>query len=216
MTARGGKNPALTLLLWDVALPLAAYYGLRLAGQSEQVSLLAGAAIAACRIAWVAVRDRSFDGFAALLAGVLGVGLVLSLFTGDARFLLLKESFGTAAAGIVLLVSCFSRTPMMLIAVRAGSSAAKRAELDRLAGEVPGFRRAFTRMSAVWGVALLLEAVVRVPLVYTLSADVMNGLSVVLLIVVIGGLSLWSVRYAGKVLATGGGPPGPRTPAPLR
>ncbi|WP_410598870.1 VC0807 family protein [Amycolatopsis sp. lyj-90] len=216
MTARGSRNPALTLLLWDVALPLAAYYGLRLAGQSEQVSLLAGAAIAAFRIAWAAVRDRSFDGFAALLAGVLGVGLVLSLFTGDARFLLLKESFGTATAGIVLLVSCFSRTPMMLIAVRAGSSVAKRAEIDRLAGEVPGFRRAFTRMSAVWGVALLLEAVVRVPLVYTLSADVMNGLSVVLLIAVIGGLSLWSVRYAGKVLATGGGQPGPRTPAPLR
>ncbi|WP_410661959.1 VC0807 family protein [Amycolatopsis sp. lyj-84] len=216
MTARGGRNPTLVLLLWDVALPLAAYYGLRLAGQSEQVSLLAGAAIAAFRIVWVAVRDRSFDGFAALLAGVLGVGLVLSLFTGDARFLLLKESFGTATAGIVLLVSCFSRTPMVLIAVRAGSSVAKRAEIDRLAGEVPGFRRAFTRMSAVWGVALLVEAVVRVPLVYTLSADVMNGVSVVLLIAVIGGLSLWSVRYAGKVLATGGGPPGPRTPAPLR
>nr|WP_221473015.1 DUF3159 domain-containing protein [Amycolatopsis umgeniensis] len=187
-------------MLWDVALPLAAYYGLRIAGQSEQVSLLAGAAMAAFRIAWVAVRDRSFDGFAALLAGILGVGLVLSLFTGDARFLLLKESFGTATAGIVLLMSCFGRTPMVLVAVRAGSSEAKRAEIDRLGDEVPAFRRAFTRMSAVWGVALLLEAVVRVPLVCTLSADVMNGVSVVLLMAVIGGLSLWSVRYAGKVL----------------
>ncbi|MFK0245830.1 VC0807 family protein [Amycolatopsis azurea] len=198
VTARG-KNPTLSLLLWDVALPLAAYYGLRIAGQSEQVSLLAGAVLAACRIAWVAVRDRSFDGFAALLAGVLGVGLVLSLVTGDAKFLLLKESFGTATAAIVLLVSCFGRTPMVLVAVRAGSSAAKRAEIDRLSDEVPAFRRAFTRMSAVWGVALLLEAVVRVPLVYLLPADVMNALSVVLLLAVIGGLSLWTVRYAEKV-----------------
>ncbi|WP_037319736.1 VC0807 family protein [Amycolatopsis orientalis] len=198
MTARG-RNPALALLLWDVAVPLAAYYGLRLAGQSEQVSLLAGAVLAAVRIAWVAVRDRCFDGFAALLAGVLGVGLVLSLVTGDAKFLLLKESFGTATAAIVLLLSCFGRTPMVLVAVRAGSSAAKRAELDRLTGEIPALRRAFTRMSAVWGVALLLEAAVRVPLVYTLPADVMNGLSVVLLLAVIGGLSLWSVRYAGKI-----------------
>ncbi|WP_233621580.1 VC0807 family protein [Amycolatopsis sp. WAC 04182] len=198
VTARA-KNPTLSLLLWDVALPLAAYYGLRLAGQSEQVALLAGAGVAAARIAWVAVRDRSFDGFAALLAGVLGVGLVLSLVTGDAKFLLLKESFATATAAIVLLLSCFSRTPMVLVAVRAGSSAAKRAEIDRLAEEVPGFRRAFTRMSAVWGVALLLEAAIRVPLVYTLSADVMNALSVVLLLAVIGGLSLWSVRYAEKV-----------------
>lgn len=198
VTARS-KNPTLSLLLWDVALPLAAYYGLRLAGQSEQVSLLAGAGVAAARIAWVAVRDRSFDGFAALLAGVLGVGLVLSLVTGDAKFLLLKESFGTATAAIVLLLSCLSRTPMVLVAVRAGSSAAKRAEIDRLTDEVPGFRRAFTRMSAVWGVALLLEAAIRVPLVYTLPADVMNALSVVLLLAVVGGLSLWSVRYAEKV-----------------
>ncbi|MFJ4098078.1 VC0807 family protein [Amycolatopsis japonica] len=198
MTARG-KNPTLSLLLWDVAVPLAAYYGLRLAGQSEQVSLLAGAGLAAIRIAWVAVRDRSFDGFAALLAGVLGVGLVLSLVTGDAKFLLLKESFGTATASVVLLLSCFSRTPMVLVAVRAGSSAAKRAEIDRLSDEVPAFRRAFTRMSAVWGVALLLEAAVRVPLVYTLSADVMNAFSVILLLAVIGGLSLWSVRYAEKI-----------------
>ncbi|MFC3454270.1 VC0807 family protein [Amycolatopsis speibonae] len=201
MTARGG-NPALSLLLWDVALPLAAYYGLRLAGQSEQVSLLAGAVVAAARIAWVAVRDRSFDGFAALLAGVLGVGLVFSLVTGDPKFLLLKESFGTATAAIVLLASCFSRTPLVLVAVRAGSGAAKRAEIDRLGDEVPAFRRAFTRMSAVWGVALLLEAVIRVPLVYALPADMMSGLSVVLLLAVIGGLSLWSVRHAGKVLKT--------------
>jgi len=194
-----GRNPALSLLLWDVALPLAAYYGLRLAGQSEQVSLLAGAVVAAARIAWVAVRERSFDGFAALLAGVLGVGLVLSLVTGDAKLLLLKESFATATAAIVLLVSCFSRTPMVLVAVRAGSGAARRAEIDRLIDEVPAFRRAFTRMSAVWGVALLLEAVVRVPLVYALSADVLSALSVVLLVAVIGGLSLWSVRYAEKI-----------------
>lgn len=198
MTARG-KNPMLSLLLWDVALPLAAYYGLRLAGQSERISLLAGAGLAAIRIAWVAVRDRSFDGFAALLAGVLGVGLVLSLVTGDTKFLLLKESFATATAAIVLLLSCFGRTPMVLVAVRAGSNAAKRAEIDRLSEEVPAFRRAFTRMSAVWGVALLLEAALRVPLVYTLSADVMNALSVILLLAVIGGLSLWSVRYAGKI-----------------
>ncbi|WET82870.1 hypothetical protein P3102_17515 [Amycolatopsis sp. QT-25] len=198
MTAHG-RNPTLSLLLWDVALPLAVYYGLRLAGQNEQVSLLAGAVVAGARIAWVAVRERSFDGFAALLAGVLGAGLVLSLASGDAKFLLLKESFATATAAIVLLVSCFSRTPMVLVAVRAGSNAAKRTEIDRLGDEVPAFRRAFTRMSAVWGVALLLEAAVRVPLVYTLSADVMNALSVALLIAVIGGLSLWSVRYAEKI-----------------
>ncbi|MBK1783545.1 VC0807 family protein [Prauserella cavernicola] len=200
MTEKGG-SPLLALLLWDAGLPLAAYYGLRLAGQSEQVSLLAGAVFAAARLAWVGVRQRSFDGFAAMLAAVLAVGLVLSVVSGDARFVLVKESFGTGVAALVLLASCAGRNPLVLVAVRAGSNEAKRAEIDRLCAEVPQFRRAFVRMSAVWGVALLLEAIVRVPLVYVLSPDLMAGLSLVLLLAVIAALSAWTMWCAGRVEA---------------
>ncbi|WP_196464884.1 hypothetical protein [Streptomyces spinoverrucosus] len=85
------------------------------------------------------------------------------------------------------------------MAVRAGSNQAKRAEIDRLCTEVPQFRQAFVRMSAAWGVGLLLEAVLRVPLVYVLSTDVMTGLSVVLLLTVIGLLSAWTASYANRV-----------------
>lgn len=188
----------IALLLWDAGLPLAAYYGLRLAGQGEQVALLAGAVLAATRIGWVAARHRRFDGFAALLTAVLAVGLVLSFVSGDARFLLVKESFGTAAAALVLLVTARAN-PLVLVAVRAGSAGRKRAELDRLCSEVPEFRRSFVLMSVVWGIALLLEAAARVPLVYLLSPDVMAGLSVVALLVVIGLLSVWTAWYAGRV-----------------
>jgi hypothetical protein len=185
----------IALLLWDAGLPLAAYYGLRLAGQSEQVALLAGAVLAALRIGWVAARHRKFDGVAALLTAVLAVGLVLSFVSGDARFILVKESFGTTAAGIVLLATARGN-PLILVAVRAGSAAAKRAEIDQAP---PAFRHAFVRMSVVWGIALLAEAALRVPLVYLLSPDLMAGLSVVLLLVVIGLLSLWTTWYAGRV-----------------
>lgn len=188
----------IALLLWDAGLPLAAYYGLRLAGQSEQLALLAGALLAAARIGWVAVLHRTFDGFAALLTAVLAVGLVLSFVSGDTRFILVKESFGTAAAAVVLLATA-RRNPLVLVAVRAGSKPEKRAEIDRLCAEVPRFRRSFSLMSVVWGIALLLEAAARVPLVYLLSADVMAGLSVVLLLVVIGLLSVWTAWYAGRV-----------------
>jgi hypothetical protein len=188
----------IALLLWDAGLPLAAYYGLRLAGQSETVALLAGAVLAALRIGWVAARHRKFDGVAALLTAVLAVGLVLSSVSGDARFLLVKESFGTAAAAVVLLVTA-RRDPLILVAVRAGSNEQKRAEIDRLCAHVPEFRRSFVLMSVVWGIALLAEAALRVPLVYLLSADVVAGLSVVLLLAVIGLLSAWTAWYAGRV-----------------
>ncbi|MGI5199042.1 VC0807 family protein [Streptomyces sp. CA-288835] len=193
------RSPLLALLLWDAGVPLVAYYGLRLAGQSEQNALLAGAVLAALRMVWVAVRHRSFDGFAALLATVLAISLALSFVTGDTKFLLVKESFGTAAAALILLASCASRTPLVLVAVRAGSNQAKRAEIDQLSTEIPQFRQAFVRMSAAWGVGLLLEAVLRVPLVYLLPADVMTGLSLALLLTVIGLLSAWTAWYANRV-----------------
>ncbi|MET0235390.1 MAG: VC0807 family protein [Kibdelosporangium sp.] len=199
MSERG--NPLVALLLWDAGLPLFAYYGLRLAGQSEQIALLAGAVLAALRITWVAVRHRSFNGVAAVLTAVLAIGLVLSFVTGDARFILVKESFGTAAAALILLASCATSKPLVLTAVRAGSSPAKRAEIDQLCAQIPQFRRAFVLMSAVWGAGLLVEAVLRIPLVYTLSADLMAGLSVVLLLVATGLLSAWTAWYAGRVQA---------------
>ncbi|WP_199435208.1 VC0807 family protein [Qaidamihabitans albus] len=201
MTAQKPGGSPIPLLLWDVGLPLAAYYGLRLAGQDERVALLAGALLAALRLGWAAVRQRSFDGFAALLATVLGVGLALSFVTGDPRFLILKESFATGAAALIMLASCASHAPLVLVAVRAGSGAAKRAEIDRLCAELPGFRRAFVRMTAVWGLALLLEAALRVPLVYLLPVDVMAGLSVALLIALVAALSAWTAWYAGRVQA---------------
>jgi hypothetical protein len=193
------SSPLLGLLLWDAGLPVAAYYLLRAVGQNEKIALLAGTILAAARMIWVATGKRSFDGFAALLAAVLGIGLVLSTVTGDARFVLLKESFGTAAAALVLLASCAGRSPLVLVAVRAGSNRAKRDEIDRLCADVPPFRRAFVLMTAVWGIGLLLESILRVPLVYLLPADLMAGLSVVLLLVVIGVLSAWTTWFVNHV-----------------
>lgn len=195
------SHGTLGLLLWDVGVPLAAYYGLRALGVNEQLALLAGALLAAARMAWVGLRSRSFDGFAALLASILGVGLVLSLVSGDARFLLLKESFATGVAALIIIASCAGRNPLVLVAVRAGSNRSKREEIDRLRAEIPAFRRAFVRMTAVWGVALLAESVLRVPLVYLLPTDVMVGVSIVVLLAVIAALSGWTAWYAERVHA---------------
>ncbi|MBB3052493.1 hypothetical protein FHS23_003527 [Prauserella isguenensis] len=196
-----GHGSLLGLLLWDVGVPLAAYYGLRAAGVNEQAALLAGALLAATRMAWVGVRYRSFDGFAALLASVLGVGLILSLVSGDARFLLLKESFATGVAALLIIASCAGRNPLVLVAVRAGSSRSKRDEIERLRAEIPAFRRAFVRMTAVWGVALLAESALRVPLVYLLPPDVMVAVSIALLLAVVAALSGWTAWYAERVHA---------------
>ncbi|WP_424186202.1 VC0807 family protein [Actinokineospora sp. G85] len=189
------------MLAWDVGAPLAAYYGLRLAEVDERLALLAGALLAAGRLAWTVARRRQVDGVAGLLATILAVSLLASFVTGDVRTLLLKDSAATAAAGLILLLS---RTPLVLTAVRATSTPTKRAEIDRLHAESPGFRRALVRLSRVWGFGLLIDAVVRLPLVYLLPVDWVPIASLVLLLTVITTLCVWTTWYANRAQARHG------------
>ena len=59
-------------------------------------------------------------------------------------------------------------------------------------------RRMFRRSAVVWGVGLLLEAAVRIPLIYLLPIDVMVGLSTAMMVTVIVGLSVWNGWYGKR------------------
>lgn len=192
-----------TMLLWDVGLSLGAYYGARALGFSPYVALLAGTVAAGLRVGYVALRSRKLDGFAAFLLGVFGVGLGLSFVTGDARFLLVKDSFTTAVAGLIFLGTCvFGRPLVFYAAKRATSGNAEReaAWEERWASE-PGVRRTFLMLSLGWGFGLLAEAVVRIPLVYLLSIDVMAGLSTVIQVAAFALLTVWTIAYIKRARA---------------
>jgi hypothetical protein len=53
-----------------------------------------------------------------------GVGLGFALLTGDARFLVAKESFSTAVAGLIFLATCGFGRPMIWHAAVTSSSRA--------------------------------------------------------------------------------------------
>lgn len=50
----------------------------------------------------------------------------------------------------------------------------------------------------MWGVGLLAEALVRVPLIYLLSIDVLVGVSTALQVVTFAGLAVWTIRYTAR------------------
>ncbi|MET9021145.1 VC0807 family protein [Actinopolymorpha sp. NPDC004070] len=202
----GGRAQFREILLgmvWDVVPSIAAYYACRALGASPYVSLLAGTLVAGVRVAYVAIRARTFDAFAAFMVAIFGFGLVMSLVTGDARFLLVKESFGTGAAGLAFLGSCFVGRPLIFYAARRFSArtVAARAGWEEMWHSSPGFRRTFFVLSAGWGAGLLVEAAVRVVLVYLLPVDVMAGLSSVLGIAGFVVLLTWNMWYIRRVRA---------------
>ena len=184
-------------LLWDVGAPLIGYYALHLLGASDWVALLVATLAAGLRLAWVAVRSREITWFAAVMLAVFGLGLALAFVGGDPRFLLVKDSFGTALVGLVFLASLFSRKPLTLSAFQTWQPK-KAAEMAGFYRTLPPIRRMFRRSAVVWGIGLLLEAIVRIPLIYLLPIDVMVGLSTAMMVTVIVGLSVWNGWYGKR------------------
>jgi hypothetical protein len=130
---------------------------------------------------------------------VFGIGVLLALISGDARFLLLKNSIVTGAVGLVFLATVLSGTPLSLAASQSFQPA-RREQLRHEYDTDPLVRHGHRLSSTVWGVVLLVEALVRVPLVYTLPVSVMVGVGEAMSIAAFAGLiswNLWYVRRAG-------------------
>lgn len=184
-------------LAFDVGLPLATYYGLHLAGVADWPALLAASGVAAMRIGWDAARRRRLNLFATVMLVVFSIGLVLSLVSGDVRFLLLKESITTGCVGLVFLATSVWGTPLTLAAMQTFAPG-RAAALTELFRTDPRVRRGVRVSSVVWGAGLLGEALVRVPLVYLLPVEVMVGLSTVLAVTAFAALIGWNVWYVKR------------------
>ena len=182
---------------WDVGLPLVGYYALHLVGVSDLLALLAATGLAAARIVRVAVRQRELNPFATVLLVVFGLGLLLALVSGDARFLLLKNSLVTGSIALVFLLTTLWGTPLSLAASQSFQPARK-AEIRREYEADPDVRRGHRISSTVWGGVLLAEASVRIPLIYLLPVDVMVGLSEAMFVATFAGLLAWTVWYVKR------------------
>jgi hypothetical protein len=187
-------------LAWDVGLPVAAYYALHLAGVTDWVALLAATAVAAARTLWGVVRHGTLNQFATVMLLVYGIGLLLAFVSGDPRMLLLKSSLVTAAVGAVFLGTALrGKRPLTLAAAQSFMPTRAEALTEMYDGD-PDVSRAFRFTSAVWGVGLLAEAVLRIPLVLLLPVEIGVGASEGLFVAAFVGLMVWNGWYIGRVL----------------
>jgi hypothetical protein len=191
---------AVLAVVWDLGLPLVAYYLLHLLGASDWAALLAATAAATARLIWVALWTRQVTWFAAVMIMVFGLGLILGLLSGDPRFLLLKDSFGTAGAGLVHLVSLASPRPFALAAVQSWK-AAQADELAEMYRTIPETRRLFRLSGLVWGLGLIAEAVLRIQVIYLVPVDMAVGLSTLMMVVFVVAILAWNVVYIARVRA---------------
>jgi len=142
--------------------------------------------VPAVRTGWSVVKERAVNGLAALILVVNVVGLLLSFVAGDPRLMLAKDSGVSSVIGIGILVSVALGRPMMTAGMKPWlvKGIVERDDAwARLQAGSEDFRRAERRFSAVWGVVLLTECVLRVVGAYTLPVDTMVWAGSVVMVV---------------------------------
>lgn len=205
-TGGKGKNAALKALLptlvRDVGLPTIAYYLLHWNGASDFTALLAGAVVSGVMLVIEAIKARKLEVFSAFMLCIFAAGLVASVISGDARMMIVKDSFVTAAVGLAFGISALTAKPLIYFAAR--KSHPEPAAFDAAYWAAPLMRSRFKMMSAVWGVGFLAEAAVRVVLAYQLPVSTMVWLSHVLMFGTIGLMVLITVKWGKRMSAKKG------------
>lgn len=202
MGADRSSRTGLADLVVDVAVPVALYYVLRAAGASVYLALLVGAVVPAVSSVIKAVRRRTLDRLGVFMLSTMLAGVVVALIAGSPRFLLAKDGWVTAAVGIWFLISSRGSRPMAFVFARAameGRGPFKTSWATLWDTSAP-FRRSWRISSLIWGVGLLIDAVVRVIMAYTLPVDLVPALSTALLpvtVVILVGLDQINQRQAG-------------------
>jgi hypothetical protein len=183
-TASPQREIVLSLVLNAVA-PIAVFYGLRAAGVGQWQALLLGLVPPAAKAIHAVITKRRVDMLAGLVLTALLLSVALSFLTGSPRTLLARDGWVTAVVGIWILLT-LRRTPYYLYALRTFTGGTLREQINAAWRDTPAFRRVVRGSTAIWGSALLLDAVSTVVLAYTMPIDsvpLIGALKLVALIV---------------------------------
>ncbi|MEU6176084.1 VC0807 family protein [Streptantibioticus parmotrematis] len=179
-------------LFFELVLPIGSYYGLRAAGTGQWLALVASGLMLVPWIVYGVVRQRRVNAMALFSLSLVVVATLLSMVTGSPRVLNLRDSWITAAIGCWVLGTLFTRRPFIMTSSRgiviAKIGEAGLAEWEARWDTEPTFRHHLRALTAVWGVVFLLDAVLRVVLVYTIPVDAFPLTSTLLWLAMLGGL----------------------------
>jgi hypothetical protein len=182
----------LPTLFLDVAAPILIFDLLTARGVPVLWALAAGGLAPALNNLRNWIKTRRLEPLGVIVLTFLVIGTILSLISGSIFFALIKDSFLTGTFGLIYLGSLFAARPLMFSVIRqfvAGDDPERVAWWNSL-WEKPRFRAAIRFVTAVWGVAYLAEATLRVGLalvltprqVVTISPFLIYGMLVLLIV----------------------------------
>jgi hypothetical protein len=172
------------LLVVDIGLPLALFYGLKALGASNLTALLAGVVPGLISSAVSLVRERRTDlvGMAVVLSMVGSA--VVAVLGGDARLLLVRNAWISLPFAGITLWSLRHPRPLTYTVTQA-MMPRRAAVMDELWDTNEPFRSAWKWITVCWGIAAILDAVIRIALAYTLPISVVPATDPVITVLTI-------------------------------
>jgi hypothetical protein len=199
-TPRQNALHSATPLLFDVVVPVGLYYLLSAVGIADTPALILGGLVPFARSVRSLLRRGEADYLAVMMVGLFVIGLILVAFTGSPKFVLVKESFGTALIGLWCLGSAWTARPLTFYTARPFLTKGRPDALrswDHLAETSAPFQSIQHRLAIFWGSGLLVEAGVRVGIVAHYSVHTAAGLVNVAAVVIIVALCLLTGPFGG-------------------
>lgn len=181
-------------LLANVAAPLGIFYGLRAAGVDQWLALMLGAIPPTVHAVYTAVKRRKLDALALFTLSILLGSVATSFVVGSPRFLLAKDGWMTAIAGLWILITLRGK-PFLYQFLMSLTSGDIRGRAEGNWRDSPTFRHVMRTATVVWGIGLVLDAGVRVVLAYAMPVDQVPLISTLQYIVVYVALEITTRLY---------------------
>ncbi|GAA4922362.1 hypothetical protein HD597_006432 [Nonomuraea thailandensis] len=174
------RSRGLLTLAVDVGLTVALYYVLRASGVEAHTAFVISSFVPGVSVVSDLVRRRRPDRLGLYMTAMMLASAAVSVLVDDPRLLLAKDGWFTAAGGLWFLVSARGERPLAFVFTRfvlEGRIGPNRESWDVLWERLPAFRRIWRVASVMWGVGLLLDAVVRIVIAYALPIDAVPGVN---------------------------------------
>jgi hypothetical protein len=207
MTARPpsltGIRPAALagMLLGDLIGPVAIYYVARALGAPVLLAVILGGLACLPRQAVGLARRGRLDGLGVAVLAVLAVSGLLSLLSGDARVLVVKDAVWPLAAAAVAAGSCLRGKPVTFFILRPMLTQGRtenRPFWDQVWARGSAFRHCLRVLAASWAVILLAAAAAELLLAVSLpvsaAAAVPAVVPAITIPVLLGGTAAYGRR----------------------
>ena len=172
-------KPASRWALWrpyvlDIGGPFIAYFLIKALGAQVTWAMTVAGVAAGLSTLVNTLRRGKLDGIGALVLLEIVVSLLLTIFVRDPRLMLIRPSFYTAMASAFLISSAFGNQPLTFVGSRqmaASGGPARLAAFERTWEKSAEFRTTHRRLTIGFGVALAVDSILRIVIVYGTTVD---------------------------------------------